>query len=428
HDFIGRIISAGFSLIALYAFIQLARFLLPAVSALSASMFFVLNPLAIKLARALQPDGLMFAFYVVAAYAFIRWLESDSWKYYATACVAICFAVLVKLTAVHIGILFLVLAFQRRGFSILRDIRMWMFAAVAMLPSLAWYTHAHSYWLTYGNSLGVSNEYHWAGLDFFTDRSFLLGILKAELVYVWMPVGLVIAAIGAFRERKSPVILLSALWLAAIFLYYFAAARTTSEAWAVYYHVVAVPPAALFVGVGAQAIQRAWSRSRVPAVLILISGILASAIPVLRAAFDLSAARLLGIDLRPIIAIVVALAAIALVAFIFVNRKSSRLASLRSLSPLTAITAMAVLLLLPLSYVSESRLIYYGLGAEESFSCAKQFAQFVPEGSLILASGGRAKDAKGYPTAYNSSYMFYWMDRKGFNISAEEQSMKSVEI
>ncbi len=35
-------------------------------------------------------------------------------------------------------------------------------------------------------------------------------------------------------------------------------------------------------------------------------------------------------------------------------------------------------------------------------------------------------DADGYAVAYNASFMFYWLDRKGFNICTEEQSLEKM--
>ena len=59
------------------------------------------------------------------------------------------------------------------------------------------------------------------------------------------------------------------------------------------------------------------------------------------------------------------------------------------------------------------------------YECKDRLAEIIPGGSLILASGGRKLDGK-YPTAYNSSYFFYWLDRRGYNISLEDQTIENV--
>ena len=62
----------------------------------------------------------------------------------------------------------------------------------------------------------------------------------------------------------------------------------------------------------------------------------------------------------------------------------------------------------------------------ELYPCAVAFARRVPPNSMIVASGGYCFEQAGKPTAYNASYMFYWMDRKGFNVCHEEQSLGTL--
>ena len=50
----------------------------------------------------------------------------------------------------------------------------------------------------------------------------------------------------------------------------------------------------------------------------------------------------------------------------------------------------------------------------------------MPKDGLILVSGSHCVDPDGYPVAYNASFMFYWLERRGFNICTEEQSVKKV--
>ena len=63
--------------------------------------------------------------------------------------------------------------------------------------------------------------------------------------------------------------------------------------------------------------------------------------------------------------------------------------------------------------------------ASELRGCAESFAALIPEGDLILVTGGACRD-EGYPVAYNASFMLYWADRKGFNVCIEEQSLEAV--
>ena len=50
--------------------------------------------------------------------------------------------------------------------------------------------------------------------------------------------------------------------------------------------------------------------------------------------------------------------------------------------------------------------------------------KIIPQKSLLLTIGGFSRSKAGYPLAYNASYFFYWLDRKGYNISIEDLSIK----
>jgi len=58
---------------------------------------------------------------------------------------------------------------------------------------------------------------------------------------------------------------------------------------------------------------------------------------------------------------------------------------------------------------------------------AKEIEGIIPKDTLIISSGGRCTDRDGYPVAYNASYMFYWLNRKGFSICEEEQNIETVQ-
>jgi hypothetical protein len=81
------------------------------------------------------------------------------------------------------------------------------------------------------------------------------------------------------------------------------------------------------------------------------------------------------------------------------------------------------------TFLAESRLLHSQLrpsGQPGFHECAKCFSRLIPTEGLIVASGGTCRDAKGYPVAYNAPYFFYWLDRKGFNVCHEDQSLSTV--
>ena len=79
--------------------------------------------------------------------------------------------------------------------------------------------------------------------------------------------------------------------------------------------------------------------------------------------------------------------------------------------------------------LSETRMVYEKLSSDrrtQLYKSAETFKAAAVEPGLIGASGGPCLDRIGSPAAHNASYMFYWMDRKGFNICHEEQSMPAM--
>ncbi|MFN0122625.1 MAG: ArnT family glycosyltransferase, partial [Blastocatellia bacterium] len=259
NELYGRFLACLFSILALWVFIRLARYVASETTALIAGMFFALNPLPTFMGTAIQPEPLMFLCYIAAAYAFIRWLDSrsvgnESAKYYWLAVIWTALAILAKATAAHIGLFFAALILGAQGLSVLRDRRVWIFGVLAVAPGMLWYLHAHNLWLTYGNSLGVSNESHLAGPDLFTNQYFIRGILKQEINWVWTLPGAAVAIFGLSRNRQAREVRYSFPWLLAAGFYYLAIARTSADGWAFYYHLPTVAPAALLFGAGIEAI------------------------------------------------------------------------------------------------------------------------------------------------------------------------------
>jgi hypothetical protein len=245
-----------------------------------------------------------------------------------------------------------------------------------------------------------------------------------------MPTGLILVLLAGLLGRNERVVRYSLYWLIAIGGYYLLAARTTSDAWAVYYHVVSIPAVALMIGAGVEAVRQLKYERRLLLLLILASvaliGILDFAGFMHLASFN---ARLL-VKLSMLCGITA-----LLLLLLFLNRRSageevevigSRHVWLNTLVIFFAGLSTAATFLYQAKEVREE----FQARAEEGsyYACAQSFAPAIPAQVLILASGGPCSDPTGYPVAYNSSYMFYWLDRKGFNICVEQQSVAALRL
>jgi 4-amino-4-deoxy-L-arabinose transferase-like glycosyltransferase len=424
HEVIPRLISWALSLVSLLAFCALARRLLPEWGVLGACLFFALSPLSVLIGHSIQPEGLMFCAYLVAAYAFVRWLDTDEPRYFLLAMAATALAILGKAPAAHIGLFFAALLLTERGLRVLRTPYPWVFAFDALLPGILWYRHAYVFWRVYGNSLGVSNEDHWAGMDLFTNPRLVGGIIGLDMWYVWTLPGLVVALYGLLSMRRQRVARVAGLWLISIFLYYLVAARTLSGLWASYYHVVAVPAVALLFGCGVASLREASLPRRWLRMAIAISSVvvLAAWLAVVKALPQLApsiAFRIAGPPL-PLWVSATLLAGAAWLAWTLV-------AGQKGLARPWATLAAACLC--PVFYLQANLLIEQArfAGGRELYETARQLAPLVPSGASIASIGGYCIGPTGKPAAADASYMFYWFDRKGFAICREKLSIGALE-
>ena len=362
HEAFGRAIAFVFSLIALGAFFLLARWLVPGWGAVAAALFFAVHPLTFEISTSLQPDGIMFACYMVAVLAFLRWQESGSRRAYVLALVGTAGAILAKASSAHLGLLLAALVLRKDGLRALRKPAILAFGPLALLPAALWYHHAHRFWLDYGLSLGLSNERHFLGTRLLTEPAFLRGIISIERVSVFTNAGFVLAVLALLLDRRARAVTLAIAWLAAAAVFYLLAAGSTSQHWAYYYHVFSAPAAALLAGSAVAVAIARWRENRTP----MHTGVLGFAVFALAASVGFEAkADLDGYRLR------------------------------REPNP--------------------------------EYVCAPRLAPSIPDGALILASGGPCSDDHGRRFAYNASYMFYWLDHKGWNVCEQEQSMAAVQ-
>ena len=410
-------ISFLFSLLTLLIFFRLAWDLLPPLGAQCAALFFALSPLVINVSSSLQPEVLMFLFYLLAGYWFICWHQNRGEKFFWGSAVAISMAILAKATAAHLGVFFGLLILEKVGFAALTKLRFWGFGAIALIPSVLWYSHAHQFWKQNQLSLGLSNEYHWVGWDLFTNPFFVKGLARTEVFYVWMPLGIVVLAIGIWLNRREKAVKYGFYWGVTVAVYYLIAARTTAAQWASYYHIASVPAAAILLGNGAVAISQLKSDKRWLKRFVALAG-MSALVLVITSYLSLSGTGL-GISL-------VVSATLALTALVLMERiKTGAEDESRSQTLLLYIGVISLCSV----FLFQTRQIVVDAQnwkASELRSCVPSFATEIPASDLMLVTGGSCVNETGYPAAYNASFMLYWMDRKGFNICIEEQSLDAI--
>jgi hypothetical protein len=256
HAPILRGLSALAEIGSLFLFAGLARRLLPDGGALLAIAAYAFNPLLLYLSTAMQPEALMLFLGLLAVVLLERWRVSRHGLTLVCAGAALGGAILAKAPAACLGILFawVVLRAERTG--ALRRPAVYAAAALALVPAVAWYGWAKHLYLTSGNSLGLSNENPFLGLDMLFPPRFLLGLARWETLGVVTPVGWLLL----FSALSAPLsgLELPLVWYGSAVAFFVAGARTTADDWAFYYHGIAVAPACVLFGAGFQALRRAW--------------------------------------------------------------------------------------------------------------------------------------------------------------------------
>ena len=273
HEQFLRILSAVFSVGGLLIFWAIARDALPPIAALIAFSAFALNPLLVRLSGAMQPEPLMMLFVLLAAYHALRFSRSARTRSLLFASASAAIAALAKAPGVTVGILLVVVCLRQYGWRAVIKPLVIVGAVIALAPPLLWYRWAGGFWVEYGNSLGLSNESHWLTIDQLLPPFFLIGNLKAELLLVWTPVG-VLFFVASLRARQSTR--LAFWWYVGVLLFYLAAAGTSGDEWAAYYHCISIPSACLLIAAGVQRvrhhpqIRRLWNWIGVAALVVTL--------------------------------------------------------------------------------------------------------------------------------------------------------------
>ena len=370
HEPILRWISLIISLCTAMIFFRLASLLLSEKAAVLAAAFFLFHPLFGLIATSVQPEALMFFGYVLSIYSFLKWIDTKETSYYILAIASTTLAILAKAPAAHVTILFVCLSFYHFGWRALKNSHLWLFAIITLGLPMLWYLYAHQLWLEYGNSLGMSNEgfvriFSTTLNEFISAR--IVGVLSSELRNIWLFIGIPFGFIGflfLIRTKQKPIIL---FWTFSLIIFYLVTGGTTGQGWASYYHIVTLPLASILIAQG------------------------------------------------------------------FVSLVEESLCRIRSNSwKIPTILTICVVFSLLFLYEFDKlghRVVNVVLKKsthKTEYETAEKFKKLANAPGLIIASGVSSTDELGRSVAANPSYYFFWMDRKGFNLHANDQNMETL--
>src|SRR5438552_17601832 len=155
HEWIGRSQAVIFFAVSVPFFFLLVREVFDNTAAAWATFFFGFAPLNVFAGRSFMPDVPSLSLAIIGLYFFLCWIRDREWAPLLVAAIVISLCILIKATSIIVAVPLLYLAVAgigdpgRREIKLvtIRDCRsrlqLLLFAALAVLPSVAWYWHAY---------------------------------------------------------------------------------------------------------------------------------------------------------------------------------------------------------------------------------------------------------------------------------------------
>ncbi len=426
HEQLARLLSLLISFLTLLVLTRLSFFLFKEPGALVATAFFAVNPLLIYLSTAVQSDTLMFLFLSLALYYYLKSArknpDSQNTREYFISIGFLSLAILCKATAATYALFFALDILRRHGLrKTLTDKATYLAMALLLIPNAVWVIHSHQFWLDYRMSLGVTNEGHLSGTDMLFKRKYYQGFLSNTTAFITSYPGLIAVFAGLWSVRKSP--LAKPLYTLAISLgvFYFATLYTTGAIWAFYYHALSIPFVGILFGLFTQETEMRTgpqTRRRTLPVILGTGAIVGAAVGL---ALHLPLLNTLALGL------ITAAIAYALLAMFEHSTESGDTKRRQQRS----FGREFVVILIAITLTAVAARSFRLTPQEHSFvtwsACAKRFATNVPVTSRIACWGSHSRSALDRIVAYNVPWMFFWMDRKGFSVPEDFQSVTTLD-
>ena len=215
---------------------------------LIAGFFVAISPYWSWQSTILVNDPTMILCGAVGMYMFVRWVEDERLIHYVLAIAFVSLSVLLKMTALYLGIPLLYLWLTKDGSQVWRDTRFWLFGLLVLVGPALWYYHAHQLYVQYGNTFGII----FGGSSKFGSKELLLSPAFYSLVgsrmmrYVFTPLVCIFVVLGCVTWEKTPTANLFRVWTLGVLLYQLTAAKGTY--YGIQYLMPILPPGAVVAG------------------------------------------------------------------------------------------------------------------------------------------------------------------------------------
>jgi len=295
HEIAARLIIIAFSLALVWATYRLALLLDGRRSvARGAAFLMAASPGAIFFGRIVIPDTPMVFFTVLALVGFAEFSRSGSVRWMVTGASALTVACLLKLPAVFVGPAIVALLVHHRGWSALRDPRVWLAGVIPLAITAAWYWRAHVVFEQTGLTMGIlgtpakiypasvspgpwTNVFSkWSTPALLFDSGFYARVFLRFYHTLLLPAGFIGAVLGAFLW-KAPGRRAMTAWLISLTVFFLMTENV--QRGHEYYQLPFVVVAAIFFGGAAWPLfDDAWlkrhlggGRLRLPSYIVTIA-------------------------------------------------------------------------------------------------------------------------------------------------------------
>jgi 4-amino-4-deoxy-L-arabinose transferase-like glycosyltransferase len=274
HEWIGRSQAVIFFAISLPFFFLLVREIFGSTAAVWATVFFSFAPLNVFAGRSFMPDVPSLGLAIIGLYLFLRWVNNGRVLLFFLAAIAISLSLLIKITSIVVAapLLYLTVAgIADPGRHAIRAVRsrdhrsrlqFALFLAIMLLPSAAWYWHAHRVAETF-----YPHHFFGAGGIRIENLSWYWNIARQTATSSLTPVLAIMGLIGLFVALRSDYSALFHWWLVAMILFVIIVGWGNRHPW---YQLPLVPIAAAFAGAACAFIGSKIRSSRVAVVTLSI--------------------------------------------------------------------------------------------------------------------------------------------------------------
>jgi 4-amino-4-deoxy-L-arabinose transferase-like glycosyltransferase len=277
HEWIGRLQTITIFAFSLPFFFAIVRRAFDETAASCALIFYSFAPLSVAAGRAFMPDVPSLSFALAGLYFFWRDVDTaglgrGAAHDFSTAdrggynlligSAMIALALLIKLPTAVIAAPMAALAWRKFGGAMFRRPRLWLFGAIALVPSLLWYWHAH-------RIAEQCYPYHFFGAGGVRVMNFgwYRHIAVQTFISTLTPILFVLAAAGLVISRNNPDVAPFRWWLIAMTLFIVIVGYGNRHQW---YQLPLVPIAAGFGGAAVSFAAKKWNPRVVIASVVML--------------------------------------------------------------------------------------------------------------------------------------------------------------